>query len=206
MKDFVGNKVMKKICNFLFFIFIAIFFNFSSAYSENIRNFPPDLLCEALNIKDCRKDFYSFVPQYNRYLKSNWQHKIIVLNKNLTSRKFENPIFYFVTEQRDAHAAGWGYHEMRTTLNNCKDKIKDRGIDNNKCLVVVKANEIEDPDFIRQVVDYRILKSKLEFNDSNNTSQKSTTEKLRELKSLLDDGLISQDQYDKKSSEILNTF
>ena len=195
---------MKKICNFLFFIFI--FFNFSSANSENIRNYPPDLICEALDIKDCRKDFYSFVPQYDRYLKSNWQHKIIVLNKNLTSRKFENPLFYFVTEQRDAHAAGWGYHEMRTTLNNCKDKIKDRGIDNNECVVVVKANEIEDLDFIRQVVDYRMLKSKLEFEDNNENTQKSATEKLKELKSLLDDGLISQDQYDKKSSTILDAY
>ncbi len=197
---------MTMIYNFLFLIFTFIFFNFSSAYSDNIRNYPPDLLCEALNIKDCRKDFYSFVPQYDRYLKSNWQHKIIVLNKNLTSRKFENPIFYFVTEQRDAHAAGWGYHEMRTTLNNCQDKIEDRGIDNDKCVVVVKANEIIDQDFIRQVVDYRMLKSKLEFEDNNETTQKSPTEKLKELKSLLDDGLISQDQYDKKSSEILNLF
>tara|TARA_B100001059_G_C17726959_1_gene524006 strand:+ start:117 stop:710 length:594 start_codon:yes stop_codon:yes gene_type:complete len=197
---------MTKIYNFLFLLFTFIFFNFSSAYSENIRNFPPDLLCEALNIKDCRKDFYSFVPQYDRYLKSNWQHKIIVLNKNLTSRKFENPLFYFVTEQRDAHAAGWGYHELRTTLNNCKDKIKDRRIDNSECVVVVKANEIEDPDFLRQVVDYRMLRSKLEFEGSNETSQKSATEKLRELKSLLDDGLISQDQYDEKSSTILDAY
>ena len=197
---------MTMIYNFLFLIFTFIFFNFSSAYSDNIRNYPPDLLCEALNIKDCRRDFYSFVPQYDRYLKSNWQHKIIVLNKNLTSRKFENPIFYFVTEQRDAHAAGWGYHEMRTTLNNCQDKIEDRGIDNDKCVVVVKANEIIDQDFIRQVVDYRMLKSKLEFEDNNETTQKSPIEKLKELKSLLDDGLISQDQYDKKSSEILNLF
>ena len=30
------------------------------------------------------------------------------------------------------------------------------------------------------------------------------TERLLNLKSLLDDGLISQDQYDLKSSEILN--
>ena len=44
------------------------------------------------------------------------------------------------------------------------------------------------------------------FEDNNETTQKSPTEKLKELKSLLDDGLISQDQYDKKSSEILNLF
>ena len=48
---------------------------------------------------------------------------------------------------------------------------------------------------------------------NNNTKKLENTLKLylrnnnlKELKSLLDDGLISQDQYDKKSSEILNAF
>ena len=114
---------MKKISFLLFFI---LSFNFiSSASSEDLNDYSPDFLCEALMIKDCKIDFYSFTPQYDRYLKSNWQHKIIVLNQNSMSRQFENPLFYFVTEQRDAHAAGWGYHEERTTLNNCKSKIKD---------------------------------------------------------------------------------
>ena len=197
---------MKKISNFLFIIFTFIFFNFSSANSEDIRNYPSDLLCEVLNIEECRNDFYSFVPQYDLYLKTNWEHKIIVLNKDSTSRKFQNPFFYFVYEPSNSHNAGWGKSEMRGALNRCKDKIKDRGKKHDECVVVVKANEIIDQDFIRQVVDYRMLKSKLEFEDNNETTQKSPTEKLKELKSLLDDGLISQDQYDKKSSEILNLF
>ena len=188
---------MKKISFLLFFILSFSFI--SSASSENLNDYSPDFLCEALMIKDCKIDFYSFTPQYDRYLKSNWQHKIIVLNQNSMSRQFEDPLFYFVTEQRDAHAAGWGYHEERTTLNNCKSKIKD----DEDCVVVVKANKIINADFIRQILSFR---QAIEETSSNDNVSLSAREKLKELKYLLDEGLISQDQYEEKATKILENY
>ena len=47
--------------------------------------------------------------------------------------------------------------------------------------------------------------SNYESNYSSN-ADKGVAEKLRDLKSMLDEGLISQDQYDKKSSKILDDF
>tara|TARA_B100000989_G_scaffold147664_1_gene110032 strand:- start:102 stop:872 length:771 start_codon:yes stop_codon:yes gene_type:complete len=47
--------------------------------------------------------------------------------------------------------------------------------------------------------------SNYETNYSSN-ADKGVAEKLRDLKSMLDEGLISQDQYDEKSSKILDDF
>ena len=42
--------------------------------------------------------------------------------------------------------------------------------------------------------------------DYSSNADKGVAEKLRDLKSILDEGLISQDQYDEKSSKILDDF
>ena len=45
--------------------------------------------------------------------------------------------------------------------------------------------------------------SKMTTNADNISKERSVTVKLRELKSLLDDGIINQDEFDEKKSELL---
>ena len=50
------------------------------------------------------------------------------------------------------------------------------------------------------------LENSNETTSSTKVEISSSKEKLIELKSMLDEGLISQEQYDEKSSKILNEF
>lgn len=89
---------------------------------------------------------------------------------------------------------------------------KERGLDYARCVKLIKNSKSILPNAevsSTNETETYIINEESFSNESeaNNLNEGLNIEKkLRELKKLLDEGLISQDQYDRKSSEILDDF
>ena len=77
--------------------------------------------------------------------------------------------------------------------------------ENHKMIGIHDWNEAEElANYIQKRMDEGI--KEVSKGNVNESSQQSNTEKLRELKSLHDDGIISKEEYEEKRKEILDRF
>ena len=70
-----------------------------------------------------------------------------------------------------------------------------------------KGNKSANLNFLSEIIGKNNNSSSTSSsNTSSSTNKKDISSKLKELKSMLDEGLISQEQYDDKSTKILDEF
>ena len=195
---------MKKI----FILLISIFsFSLYASSDDDIRDYNSDFLCEILNIDTCDpKDIHGFVKLYNSYIKSSWPYKFIVMSYDSKNRLFHNPVYKFAKDQNlgEQKQYSWMLNEnsrINHLIGRCSNSFKLNI--NDKCKIVVKNNKIIDPDFLKQLLNSRKISKEKSLTNSTDLSPR---EKLRKLKYLLDEGLISQDQYEEDVTIILESY
>ena len=136
-------------------------------------------------------------------------------------------IYFWKTFLVDGHIARRSDFNYGFSFGNKLDCVKERSRKQNWDVQLIAARYANDPNarFVSfwQVEDEEFCKMSPELlteycnpnqtNNSNDSSIVATVDKnisikerLKELKSMVDEGLISQEQYDDKSSKILEEF
>lgn len=127
--------------------------------------------------------------------------------------------FHFRFEARTARSPlYWNYYDLyyltssinRNQINNTKELKKTAEDAMEAILQGMKGGSGNLSNF-KNLIKHSNNSSSLESLETTDLNQSSSgysseKDKLRELKNMLDEGLISQDQYDEKSSKILDDF
>lgn len=199
------------------FIFIVIFLNFilsSISLSDEVDFSSLDTrdICMALERDDCNNTAtQSFIDQMNTFIdKENKTCLFVSVSKDIKTNKLTTTS-YKVWSKRDQ----WGDNQFCSknkymAIGACNEHAI-RGKE--KCVILFdgKFSKIEIPGFKRKLEQARFKrlsgsntnKASI-YNNANNSD--NIKNKLATLKKMLDEGLISQEQYDEKSSKILDDF
>lgn len=141
-----------------------------------------EIICSILTCEDSEGNFSS-------YLKSFLKER----------NKYEFP--YLAVETNRIGSGRGPAWQMDTgisySISGCEERI------GGSCSLIISNGKIVSKKFYNLFIG---KKSNGETKENLFTSNSSTKDKLKELKTMLKEGLITQDQYDKKSDEILETF
>ena len=140
------------------------------------------IICDILTCEDSGGDFSSYLETFLE-----------------EGNKYEYP-YLAVETKRIGSGIGpaWGMDTgISYSIELCEELAKG------SCSLIISNGKIRSNKFYNLFID---KKGANKTKEKLVTSNSSTKNKLKELKILLEDGLISQDQYDKKSDEILKAF
>ena len=194
----IFDQVRKNKSGDLSFLSNRLDFNKSESLSVDVSNKETDLSYKLENAEVGINDF-RIVCDILTCEDSGGDFSFHLKNFLEEGNKYEFPYLAVETNRIGADIGpAWG---MDTGINYSIDVCEEysRG----PCSLVISNGKIRSKKF------YNLFIAKKGTNKTKEnlvTSNSSTKDKLKELKSLLEDGLISQDQYDKKSDEILKAF
>lgn len=199
------------------FIYYLILFNLllsSISFSDEVDFFSLDPIdvCMALERDDCNNASpQSFMNQMTKFIDIRDKTCLFVsVSKDIKTNKLTSTSYNFWTERNV-----WGNHKFCGTdkymsLGKCNGGILR---ENEECTILFdgKFNEIKVPGFKHKIDKARFSRLSRKSLDTESlsfdgSSSENIKTKLKSLKKLLDEGLISQEQYNEMSSKILDDF
>ena len=199
----IYDQVRKNKAGDLSFLTSRLDFNKSTSTTTNEFSFESDIsgnteipiavnkkdykiICNLLKCEKFREGGDSFTYYLREFLDSGegYEYPYLAVSKNDIGSK---------------RGVAWQMDVSRSAaLRNCAEYSDD-------CIVIIEDGFITNEYFKNFFLNMQSTEQgTFEFTEKQNVNDTSSiASKLRELKSLLDEGLISQDQYDEKSSKIL---
>ena len=137
--------------------------------------------------------YQDFLENY----KSDPKNKAVAIARNKHTKK--------IKKGDPKWGIGFDWPTISAARNSAMEECQDGLSVNYECLIIIENTNI--------IYSFEKLQNDIQFASSNkndtassNTSDDEIKLRLQKLKKLLDDGLISQEQYQVKSSEILDSL
>jgi hypothetical protein len=181
--------------NFLFFfllISLGLSLNSLSNEKTKVSDLDPKDICQALGRTDCNKtDAYSFISQMKKYINASDKHCFAFsVSRDKSTKNITNTSFYIKYQ-----GGGWNNSCKQNQLQALGKCNRDANEDE-ECIILFNENKVMIPNFLSQINN---SSENLQTNNNINS-------KLKKIKSLLNEGLITEEQYVEMSSKILENF
>lgn len=206
--NFDYSLMKKYLISISLVIFIINFSNFSYAEMK-VEDLDSRRVCRILGL-DCKNsDYHSFIFQMSKFIQANEKRCYgFSITQNKKTKELTNTSYYiYLPDTIFVHNCSPIKNQV---IGQCERRPGGPINTNNQdeeCILLFFENKILNSGFIDQYNQSIQLSKKEENLESMKIAPLEIIElKLKELRSMLDEGLISQKQYDERSSKIIDEF